>query len=155
MAGQFETDSSDPRKRRDVQLNVVPFIDLMSCLTAFLLVTAVWTNTAAIPIERGGVGRKYDLEAPPPVSVLVTTDDVWVGSSGLDARRVDSLDALEQELARYKQMPAYAQRTDIEVAAEDDVDYATLIAAVDSAVASGFDGVAVLDPPSLTTRFAR
>ena len=41
---------------RNVNLNIVPFIDLMSCLTAFLLVTAVWSNLSQIDIEaKGGV----------------------------------------------------------------------------------------------------
>jgi biopolymer transport protein ExbD len=32
----------------DVDINLVPFIDLMSCLVAFLLVTAVWSQMARI-----------------------------------------------------------------------------------------------------------
>ena len=36
------------KKSVNVELNIVPFIDLMSCLTAFLLVTAVWVNIAQI-----------------------------------------------------------------------------------------------------------
>ena len=46
----------------NVDVNVVPFIDLMSCLTAFLLVTAVWTNLAQINIKPKGIGR--DAEDP-------------------------------------------------------------------------------------------
>ena len=38
------------KKSVNVDLNIVPFIDLMSCLTAFLLVTAVWVNIAQINI---------------------------------------------------------------------------------------------------------
>ena len=41
----------------NVDLNIIPFIDLMSCLVAFLLVTAVWVNTARLdtkPVGRGG-----------------------------------------------------------------------------------------------------
>ena len=39
---------TDDKRSVNVELNVIPFIDLMSCLTAFLLVTAVWTNLAQI-----------------------------------------------------------------------------------------------------------
>ena len=152
MAGQLETETST-KKRRNVELNVVPFIDLMTVLTAFLLVTAVWSHTAAISTHPGGHGGDPIDERPPPISVLVTPDALWVGSSLLDARRVDSLTDLEQRLVRYKQSSSYANRRDIEVAAEDTVDYKTLIATLDSAIASGFDAVQVVDPPSLTTRF--
>ena len=43
----------------NVELNIVPFIDLMSCLTAFLLVTAVWVNMSSLenePVGRGESG---------------------------------------------------------------------------------------------------
>jgi biopolymer transport protein ExbD len=36
------------KKSVNLDLNIVPFIDLMSCLTAFLLVTAVWVNIAQL-----------------------------------------------------------------------------------------------------------
>ncbi len=44
-------------KNVDVHLNIIPFIDLMTVLTAFLLVTAVWTNLAQISIKPKGIGR--------------------------------------------------------------------------------------------------
>ena len=45
------------KKSVNVELNIVPFIDLMSCLTAFLLVTAVWVNIAQINIQPKGKTR--------------------------------------------------------------------------------------------------
>jgi biopolymer transport protein ExbD len=48
-------DSGNDRKNHNVDLNIVPYIDLMSCLTAFLLVVAVWIDIAQITIQpRGG-----------------------------------------------------------------------------------------------------
>jgi biopolymer transport protein ExbD len=43
--------TGDGKKSVNVELNIVPFIDLMSCLTAFRLVTAVWVNIAQINIQ--------------------------------------------------------------------------------------------------------
>ena len=62
----------------DVQLNVVPFIDLMSCLTAFLLVTAVWSTYAQIKIEPKGINREGKITEIPPVniSVLLTDNEI-------------------------------------------------------------------------------
>jgi biopolymer transport protein ExbD len=41
---------SMPSQKRslDASLNLVPFIDLLSCCIAFLLITAVWSQTAQI-----------------------------------------------------------------------------------------------------------
>jgi len=49
--------TGDGKKSLNVELNIVPFIDLMSCLTAFLLVTAVWVNIAQINIQPKGKTR--------------------------------------------------------------------------------------------------
>src|SRR3954452_4607393 len=69
----------------NVKLNIVPFIDLMSCLTAFLLVTAVWVNIAQINIQPKGKTRdqaqvQQDDEHV-TLSVLVQADRIWVGLS--------------------------------------------------------------------------
>ena len=56
----------------DVELNVVPFIDLMSCLTAFLLVSAVWSSFAQISIKPKGLGR----DATTPI------DEIPVNATG-------------------------------------------------------------------------
>src|SRR6266576_5719256 len=73
------------KKSVNVELNIIPFIDLMSCLTAFLLVTAVWVNIAQINISPKGKNRdtsqvQQDNENV-TLSVLVQSDRIWVGLS--------------------------------------------------------------------------
>src|SRR5256714_13172324 len=73
------------KKSVNVEINIVPFIDLMSCLTAFLLVTAVWVNIAQINIQPKGKNRdttqvQQDDEHV-TLSVLVQSDKIWVGLS--------------------------------------------------------------------------
>src|SRR6187200_1442702 len=77
--------TGDGKKSVNVDLNIVPFIDLMSCLTAFLLVTAVWVNIAQINIQPKGKTRdtanvQQDDEHV-TLSVLVQADRIWVGLS--------------------------------------------------------------------------
>src|ERR1700748_1019319 len=69
----------------NVEINIGPFIDLMSCLTAFLLVTAVWVNIAQINIQPKGKSRdtatvKEDDEHV-TLSILIQADQVWGGVS--------------------------------------------------------------------------
>ena len=152
---------SGDRKAVDIEINVVPFIDLMSCLTAFLLVTAVWTQFAQINIKPKGLGR----EATKLIdtnkvygSVLVTKNEVWVGLSSGDMRRInkdgDQQDwmGLREVLDDYKKGPL-ADRSDIEVAAEDDVVYQDVISAMDTAIGAQFRDIGFVDPQSLTVRF--
>jgi biopolymer transport protein ExbD len=150
----------------NVELNVVPFIDLMSCLTAFLLVTAVWSQYAQINIKPKGLGRdatkEQDEEPPVNISVLLTQNEIWVGLTTGDRRQIrnegGSYDwtALEETLQEYSEMPAFAgppMRTDIEIAAEDDVSYQTVINAMDYSIGVQFRDIGYVDPQSLSVRF--
>ena len=150
----------------NVELNVVPFIDLMSCLTAFLLVTAVWSQYAQINIKPKGLGRdatqEQDEEPPTNISVLLTKNEIWVGLTTGDRRQIrnegDSYDwaALEETLQEYREMPVFAgppMRSDIEIAAEDEVTYQSVISAMDYSIGAQFRDIGYVDPTSLSVRF--
>jgi biopolymer transport protein ExbD len=147
----------------DVEVNVVPFIDLMSCLTAFLLVTAVWSQHAQINIKPKGLGRDatqpLDEQIDVNASVLLTKNEIWVGLTLGDRRQIRNdgerydWQGLEETLKEFKEMPVFANRQDIEIAAEDDVDYQTVISAMDTAIATQFLDIGFVDPQSLSVRF--
>lgn len=154
---------TDDDKSVNVELNVVPFIDLMTCLVAFLLVTAIWVHFAQINIKPKGLGRDatkpLQEDIPVNASVLVTPGDVWVGLTTGDRRQIRmdgdryDWDALEDILREFQDMPVFAGRQDIEVAAEDTVNYQAIVHAMDAAVASGFRDIGFVDPQSLSVRF--
>jgi biopolymer transport protein TolR len=148
----------------DIDINLVPFIDMMSVLVAFLLLTAVWTNLAQLSIKPGGVGRDSEQQPPetPPVnlSVLVASDGLWVGVTTGTPMKIDKkgeeydYEALRTELVRYKKESGiFNERDDIEVAAEDAIEYQILVTVMDTAIASEFLGVRYVDPSSLSVRF--
>ena len=69
-----------------VDLNLVPFIDFMSCLIAFLMIAAVWTQIAALEVEQSVSNEPPPPEAePPPVppvpplTVHVKAEGHWIG----------------------------------------------------------------------------
>src|SRR5512134_662213 len=77
MAGGVQIAQKGGRKPLDAELNLVPFIDLLSCCISFLLITAVWTQLARINVVQRGqgqAGEKTD-EAPPEVKLVVTMDE--------------------------------------------------------------------------------
>ncbi len=45
-------------RKTNIELNLVPFIDLMSVLITFLLITAVWTQVSMIQIGSSLYGKK-------------------------------------------------------------------------------------------------
>jgi biopolymer transport protein ExbD len=156
------------KKSLNVELNIVPFIDLMSCLTAFLLVTAVWSNIAQITIQPKGKQRNNE---PPPevipakISMLIQPEVIYVGVTSLPG--FDPVTAkmangdydwatVENALALLRKDDAFEGRNDIEIAAESTtqspVHYKNIIKAMDVASKSGFDSVGLSEPTSLSWR---
>src|SRR5437667_12487951 len=82
---------TDEKGSVNVELNIIPFIDLMSCLTAFLLVTAVWVNIAQINIQPKGKTRDTQNvqqdEEKPILSILITSERIWIGMSRVEDKR--------------------------------------------------------------------
>src|SRR3954470_19501815 len=139
-------------KSVNVELNIVPFIDLMSCLTAFLLVTAVWVNIAQINIRPKGKNRDTSQvqqdDEHVTLSVLVQADRIWVGLSRVNEfqeipKKGDSHDweKFETTLKEHKSSAFFADRTDLEIAAESTtqspVKYQDVIRAMDVALKVG------------------
>src|SRR6188508_2635548 len=82
------------QKSLNVELNIVPFIDLMSCLTAFLLVTAVWINLASVKNEPSGKAKDYPPQPPAPkLGVLIEHDQIVVTATPRgEARQLRAFD---------------------------------------------------------------
>jgi len=159
--------TGDGKKSVNVELNIVPFIDLMSCLTAFLLVTAVWVNIAQINIQPKGKNRdtqqvQQDDETV-TLSVLVQSDRIWVGLSRVNEfqeipKKGDAQDweKLETTLKEHKASAFFADRSNIEVAGESTtqapVPYQDVIQTMDVAIKVGFIDVGLTDPAGLAAR---
>lgn len=155
------------KKSVNIELNIVPFIDLMSCLTAFLLVTAVWVNIAQINIQPKGKSRdqaqvQQDDERP-ILSVLIQSDRIWVSLSRVNdyqeiPKKGDQQDweRFEATLKEHKSSEYFSNRTDLEIAAESTaaapVKYQDIIHAMDIAVRVGFLDVGLSDPQGLAAR---
>ena len=159
---------TDEKGSVNVELNIIPFIDLMSCLTAFLLVTAVWVNIAQINIQPKGKTRdtsnvQEDNETV-ILSVLVQADKIWVGLSRVNefqdipklASGEHDWDKFETTIKQHKTSAFFTDRSDIEVAAESTlqspVKYQDVIPAMDVAVKVGFIDVGLSDPAGLAAR---
>ena len=159
--------TGDGKKSVNVELNIVPFIDLMSCLTAFLLVTAVWVNIAQINISPKGKNRDTQQvqqdDEHVTLSVLVQSDQIWVGLSRVNEfqpipKKGDQQDweKFETTLKEHKASAFFADRRDIEIAGESTaaapVVYQDIIHAMDIAVKVGFKDVGLTDPAGLAAR---
>jgi biopolymer transport protein TolR len=151
---EVESGSKRGGRRTNMELNLVPFIDLMSVLISFLLITAVWTQVSMIQIGSSLYGKKSDTQPapePPPLSDIVLKVEVravgyvlTVGKQAislpLQSGAYDEAGLMAQ-LQRVKQL--YPEKKDAVVAVADDLHYEQLIKAMDSLLASGFPAISV------------
>lgn len=157
--------TEDGGRSRNVELNIIPFIDLLSCLTAFLLVTAVWVNISQLDVQVAGKARDQvqPVGEDPELSVLVESDGIWVGVSRLEEyekipNTASGYDwaTLESRLRAHKTSVVFAERTRMQVAAESThqapVSYDAMVLAMDTAMKAGFIDVDLTDPAGLDAR---
>src|SRR4051812_41128582 len=77
MGGAAPTPSGKGGKKPlDAAINLVPFIDLLSCCISFLLITAVWTQLARMDVTQKGQGAAgaVDEEKKPEVQLTLYID---------------------------------------------------------------------------------
>jgi biopolymer transport protein ExbD len=162
-----QTVRAGDKKSLNVELNIIPFIDLMSCMVAFLMVAAVWVDIAQLNIRPTGHASDvppcdHDCDEP-KLSVLIDSDRIWIGVSRVnDFQVIPKLATgydwlrLEDVLKQHKASSLFDHATAIEIAAASTSDhpiaYQALIAAMDVAVKSGFVDVGVTEPAGLSAR---
>jgi len=140
-------------RRVSVELNLVPFIDLMSVLITFLLITAVWTQVSMMQIGSSIYGKKTDEkpEITPDTDIVLKLDiAAWgyrltVGKQVLQIPKknneYDEL-LLEEQLKKAKEL--YPRKTDAAVAMSDELSYERLIKGMDAFLKTGFPSISVL-----------
>lgn len=148
-------DSGDSSgRKKNIELNLVPVIDLMSVLITFLLITAVWTQVSMIQIGSSLYGKKSDTQPnptpPPNADVVLKVDVKEIGYVLTVGKQVISLpmqngqydDAgLIAQLQRVKQL--YPEKVDAVVTVADAMPYEQLIKAMDNLLGAGFSAISV------------
>ncbi|AHZ86893.1 ExbD/TolR family protein [Bdellovibrio bacteriovorus] len=148
-------DSGDSSgRKKNIELNLVPFIDLMSVLITFLLITAVWTQVSMIQIGSSLYGKKSDTQPnptpPPNADVVLKVDVKEMGYVLTVGKQVISLPMVNEQfdeaglvaqLQRVKQL--YPEKVDAIVSVADVIPYEQLIKAMDNCLTAGFSAISV------------
>jgi biopolymer transport protein ExbD len=133
MAGIAPATGRGGRRALDAAVNVVPFIDLLSCCIAFLLITAAWTQLSHLDVQRAG--RSHDQPDGPPPPALTLADQSFVLELDGAARELSTLREVASLLRNWR---AVNDRDDLVVSVTDGVGYAQVVAALDVARGVGF-----------------
>lgn len=137
-----------------VELNLVPFIDLMSVLITFLLITAVWTQVSMIQIGSSLYAKKDESQSPPKpppnadvaLKVDVKADGyvLTIGTQIISLPKVENAydnASLVAQLQRVKQL--YPEKVDGIVSMSDLIPYEQLIITMDQMLVAGFPSISI------------
>jgi biopolymer transport protein ExbD len=150
MAVSIDGGGGNRKKPLNAELNLVPYIDLLTCMVAFLLITAVWTQLAQLRVDQRGQGTVDELEQVHQTRVAVVVHDdgfnIIVGDDQkplpLKAGELDYA-TLAVELAAIKR--AHPDRRDVQVISADGVVFDKLVHTMDATVNAGFPDLSLLD----------
>ena len=134
---------------------LVPYIDLLTCMVAFLLITAVWSQLARMDVTQKGQGAAGstpdDPNTPPPVQLTLFVDEhgyTFTKSTG-ETTQID-LEGQEYNYVKLAEVLTKAKtdhpdKTDINIKADDKVIYNKIIRTMDVVVSAKFPDVGLSD----------
>ncbi len=150
----IESGGGSRGRRVNVELNLVPFIDLMSVLITFLLISAVWVQINMIQMGTSFYAQKDQTE-PPPIppphaDVVLKIDVKQAGYLLTFGKQIISLpnngtqfdDAgLGAQLLKAKQQ--YPEKLDAVLAVADELAYERMIYSMDVILKAGFPKISL------------
>ena len=151
MSVAVETGGKAGKKSVNADLNLVPYIDLLTCMVAFLLITAVWSQLARLEAHQKGQGQAGEETPPEKIVKLV----VVVNGEGFNLvagddqqpipKRGDQYDfeKLGNELKKFKD--THPDKSDIQIASEDTIKFETLVKTMDVALTNRFNDTSLID----------
>jgi biopolymer transport protein ExbD len=135
------------KKALDAELNLVPFIDLLSCCISFLLITAVWTQIGSLQVaSSGGPPEPQTKQETIDVRLLLSDKGYQLTMAGasIDIPKLNGAfdrKTLGEKLKTLK--TSLPDQTAITVQPEDSVPYADLVETVDTAMGEQLRNVTV------------
>jgi biopolymer transport protein ExbD len=151
MGVAVESGGKSGKKSLNADLNLVPYIDLLTCMVAFLLITAVWSQLARLEAHQKGQGQAGE-ETPPEKIVKLVVNVTGEGFNlvaGDDQQPIpkkgDNYDyeKLGGELKKFKD--AHPDKSDVQVASEDTIKFETLVKTMDTALTARFPDISLID----------
>ena len=130
-------------------LNLVPFIDFLSVLITFLLLTAVWNQINAVQVDQEVMDPNTpppdppDTPPVPPLTVHVRADGVWAGrnlETGQNFTKEDDTfdwEGLTEMLEGDR--TTYPEEVNVVIVTDDGVEYEHMIKALDLTRTLGYE----------------
>jgi biopolymer transport protein TolR len=149
MAISVDNQGAGRRKSVNAELLLVPYIDLLTCMVAFLLITAVWTQLARLEVQQRGQGQSGDTDGPQTKLAVLVHDKGFAIIAGDNQQPVPQAGGdydygkLTAELKKLK--TTHQDKTDLQILSQDAIKFDTLVKTMDAAMTSGFPDLSLQD----------
>ncbi len=142
---------SSGKKALNVELNLVPFIDLLTCLICFLLMAAVWVQIGKISVTQSGQGAPTEqtpeerqrlnlVVAITPQGYLIRGNNTTIA----DILKKDNAYDTKTLGSKLKEIQGqFPDKKDIVVMSEDAIAYQDLINTMDICLANDFPNISL------------
>ena len=139
------------KKSVNADLNLVPYIDLLTCMVSFLLITAVWSQLARLEAHQKGQGQAGE-DTPPEKQlklVVVVNDEGFNVVADQDQQPIPKkgteydFEKLGTELKKLKD--SHPDKSDVQVASEDQIKFEILVRTMDTALTARFPDPSLID----------
>jgi len=154
MGVSVDTGGKGGKKPLNSDLNLVPYIDLLTCMVTFLLITAVWTQLARVDVTQKGQAQSAEQtdEKPPETRLVIVINEegfLIAGGAAGDQKPIkkkegkydyDTLLAILKEVKK-----TYPDKRDVHIASEDGIQYQYIIQTMDTALEAQFPDIALTD----------
>lgn len=141
------------KKTVDFQLNLIPFIDLLSVLISFLLMTSVWTQVGRIDVKQSPNLPSDEPQDQKPddeklnLTVLIKASGYTVTKKGVVVKEIekkgDTYDSTTLNEVLKQVAAEHPENHDVTVTSEDKVPYQELITVMDLCLQHNLEGISV------------
>jgi biopolymer transport protein ExbD len=131
----------------NAELNLVPFIDLLSVCITFLMVTAVWTQISAMQVDQAisdpnAIPTETEQPPVPPLTVHIRADGVWMGRNIETGKNYPKTGeeydwfAIDQDMKTDRE--TYPDESLVVIVTDDGQKYSDMIHALDMSRGQGY-----------------
>lgn len=129
-------------------INLVPFIDLLTVCITFLIMTAVWTQLSSLQVDQAisdPNAEPVEQDAPPvpPLTVHIRSDGLWMGRNIEQGKNYNKVgedydwETIKKDIAADRE--ANPEETQVVIVTDDGVDYQFMVKALDVSRQYGYD----------------
>lgn len=160
MSVSVDSGGGGRTKNLMADLNLVPFIDLLSVCITFLLATAVWTQIDIMKVDQAIAPPNDqtpppDPPPPPPLTIHIRADGLWMGRKVEEGKNYpkteDDYDWATMETDLTTDHTTYPDDTQAVIVTDDGVKYENMIHALDISRKVGYDKTLLGGGPAQNT----